>query len=210
MSIRSSRPLTLGLAATLFVWLSGACGSDEASSKVDPSPADLGEEYVRLDASLLSFVQAVPVSEYAQEIIDDRIVTFSEYEQAFFAMLQCFREKGVPVKGEPTLDVAMHYSYTLTYRTQDAAAVRQRANECSAEYFEPISRAWGAFKPRDFDLKMETAREWIASCMRSRGVDVKGTPSSEEMRQFLISENADYLQCLFLAKSEFNLGPFTP
>jgi hypothetical protein len=210
MSVRRSRGLELGLAATLFfVWLSGSCGSDGDSPDEQP-PDDRGEEYVAIDASLLSFVQSVPISDYAGQILDDRIVTFAEYEQAFFAMLQCFQESAVPVKGEPILDVAMHYSYTLTYSAEEAAGVRQRADQCSAEYFEPISRAWGAFKPRDFDLKMETARAWIATCMRGRGAEVEGEPSSEDMQRMLESENVDYLQCLFLAKSEFNLGPFTP
>lgn len=197
------------LAAILSVWLLGACrsGSDQADG---PNQAASMSDSVTLDSSLSAFVRSVPVSAYAERILADGVVTFDEYEQSFFAMIQCFKEHGVHLKGEPNLDIAMHYSYTLTYGPQEAANVRSSAASCSGEYFEPISRALGSFKPADFDEKMEQARTWITSCMRDRGADVDESLTSAEMRTMLEKQDRVYLQCLLLAKSEFNLGPVTP
>lgn len=191
--------------AVAFIVLIAGCGGagDQSPAPVEPTPA---EYFVVVLPGERPFVEEPGVSEYVGRILADDVVTFSEYEMAFFEMITCIKAAGATYGQEPWLDVTMRYTYSLRY----PPALEEPVRACKVEYFEPVSRAWGKFVRPGLEDLLRNARIAIGECLRSAGGDAESVPSKEDMRTLLAQLDPVFLECLRMAQVEHNLGPTLP
>lgn len=200
----------VALAAAVIGALSACQSSNPPEDEANAGGTPETEHVIQLSEAELAFIRSGHVSAETERAIGDGVVSFSEYESAFLAMVRCFEDNGVPLKGEPVLDISLHYVYSLSYSQARASEVQSAAADCKNQHFEAVSRAWGAFVPPDLEQKMREARVWASACMRERGVDVETDPSHERMIELLVSGEPAFNDCVLAAQQRFNLGPVIP
>jgi hypothetical protein len=105
-------------------------------------------------------------------------VTFSEYEAATLATIECLREQGVEVSGATP---SAGNRLTFEFFTGDAplAEVRASYQECYEEFAIEVDRAW-ADANRRTEEELQMARRALADCLRDAGEEVPENPTTED------------------------------
>lgn len=204
----SDKLLLLCSAVAALGLISSACGGDSPASEAPNALAT--PDQVTLYPAERKFIEDAATSDFAKAIISDGVVTFTEYESAFFAMVQCFEESGVRPSEPPHLNASRHYSYDLAYPAADATRVPEVVRRCKEEYFESAQRAWGMYTPPGFQELLVDARDDVAACLQGAGQDVERPLSQETLAKLPREENPGAFTCLRLAQEKYDIVGIMP
>lgn len=176
-----------------FVTLAGSCARSDHSTEGPHSPRDLRIDQLALQAVLPG------MSDFQSELLQDGVLTFSEYEAAVFAAVKCERDAGLQIFAYPVPGTAQRPGPELTARGEyqylpvppegsDGAALHRAFDECEARYAGALRPLWADHvAPTEKD--MQSARDMIAKCLREHGVKAPNQPSGNELMQLAFPPN---------------------
>lgn len=112
------------------------------------------------------------LSKFQQEIFADGEVTFSEYESAMIATVECLLEAGVPAKG-PILESNNTYSFiTSTPQGMTDEQMIAHVQKCEDEYSSVVQLGWADTLAPSAEEEREFY-EGVATCLNRRGIPVE-------------------------------------
>lgn len=145
--------------------VAAACGTDDTDALADP-PRDRREE-------LVSFENAPP---FQERLIADGRVSFSEYEEAFFAAVQCTSDAGVAVDPPQLSPDGIQYATTFDNVPVDGRQAGEIWEECHREYLELVELMYIDSVAPTLEEQLAQLQE-IADCLGDLGLTV-GNPTS--------------------------------
>ena len=207
---------------TALLLISCSDSQDEAA----PKPSNAPFEPVPISADSLPGLLA-RASASQKLILQDRAITFAEYETAVFATVSCLRDGGVHVYSGPLPDRAASEEPILTERgvyvyvadpgLGDTGAKKAAAVEhCKRDFSEVVEEVWFAATLPSLD-DLQKARNQIAACLREAGIEVGERPSSFELARLAYPPDGfpkpgfpvpPYKGCAEKAATEFNIPRF--
>ena len=143
---------------------------------------------------------SVAGSELERQIYADGRVTFDEYESAIFASVRCFEDAGVQITEYPSRDGgALKIGPKLTDRGEyqyipqfpqsfESGQAQEILKRCDQSLVGTIRPLWLDFvAPSAADV--QDARDAIAKCLRSEGVEVSQHPGQDELYRIAFPPN---------------------
>jgi hypothetical protein len=113
-------------------------------------------------------------SERQLEMLADGEVTFQEYEEAFFAYVQCADDAGIGLRSEPQLD-AHGLKYSATFRgapdIAQAEANLQKLSTCEEIHLLSVLRLWDETN-RPSEALLQEAEAAATACVAEGGVEI--------------------------------------
>lgn len=180
-----------------------ACGSSTQSAA--PSPASLGQGSahipdLRLTDNELKQLEAQdgPLSAYQEKVLSDHLVTFTEYQAAVFAAVQCWQDEGLTITGYPggpnpggpgpVLTSRGLYQFLQmppTEMTPDEA--KTNIAKCNTEFVSALQPLWASHvAPSQQDI--QAARDALAACLRGDGYDLPQHPTRDDFQRFIFPD----------------------
>ncbi len=170
---------------TLSLFASAACthsGSDER--------VNVRSSRMEFDASRANELMRT-ASQYQAELLQDGVLTFSEYESAILAAVKCeeaagFKILAFPIPGKPgrpgpELSTRGEYQYVQASDDgADRAELGAALQRCEEEYVSIVKPLW-AEHVAPTASELQGARNEIGSCLREQGVAVSRQPSGDEL-----------------------------
>jgi hypothetical protein len=195
------RPLALATFLVLVPALS-ACGQD--ASAPTEAPGDTSPAHVS-DAERASLSSIGRVSERAEEILADGLLTWAEYEQAIIAKRECMLAAGF-TKERPDLQTGF---WRHSEQGEDVSNAAARCNE------DVIVLSWlWARHHQPSEQEVQAARTTFANCLRElAGADLPETPGRADLERFARSPESArnpqaFVQCQFRVEEEFGFPNF--
>lgn len=194
-SAAASRDLKYRLAALwciVTVAMLASCGSAEPSG-ADGDTLSSGvnvDTTVKLTQSKVLEIQRTS-SEFQVGLLQDGVLTFSEYESAILAAVRCeeaagFKILAFPIPGKPgrpgpELSTRGEYQYVQASDDgADRAELGAALQRCEEEYVSIVKPLW-AEHVAPTASELQGARNEIGSCLRDQGVAVSRQPSGDEL-----------------------------
>ena len=142
-------------------------------------------------------------------LLDD-VLSFEDYQQAFFEFVQCTEDHGWEVStGYPRLApwgaYQVHFSPYSTKTMESLGAtsddVFQWLDECGQAYWTGIDRLWGPLHEAT-EQEEQTARDAVAACLQSQDIDIEDHPTADFLAARMFEESQggpeldDWVACL--------------
>jgi hypothetical protein len=141
----------------------------------------------------------------------DGRLTFSEYEQAFFAMVQCVEEAGLTVLETPQVSADEAYYLAIWYPDRQSLDTGQpAADRCRLEDFEFVDRVWAQRDPGKYETIYATALAGLAGCVRDRGLALPEQPELDDLHRYRDAFDPVYFQCLKTVQDADRLPGWSP
>lgn len=196
MHVRTA--LVVGAAALLLVGCSAGAENSPAMAPAETAQQQGGP------------AQPGGASDRQKAIVADGLVTLDERNEAFRAFAACLDAEGLTL--QDTSDVR---APATSYRAQakpgadpartDAAFVR-----CRDEHFHLVAARWD-FQNRPDPARLADAQKALATCMRSRGIDLPAQPTMADYLAILERRDAAteaYQGCTREVGEAYNLPGF--
>jgi hypothetical protein len=214
-SAAASRDLKYRLAALwciVTVAMLASCGSAEPSG-ADGETLSSGvnvDTTVKLTQSEVLEIQRTS-SEFQVGLLQDGLLTFSEYEEAFLAMVQCVEAAGLTLVERPQLTAEEKYYLLLWYRDrQEMERDQPKADACRAEYFESIDRTWARRDPSAYASMYASALEALKACLSEAGSDLPEKPSLDDLHVLRDAFDPVYFRCLQATQESHRIPGWAP
>jgi len=134
-------------------------------------------------------------SDYQVAILEDGVVTASEYERSILDTLQCIRQNGVDAVG-PELDPVTG-QFTYLVRASETGATNERiAASCVAEHSDLVERAFLYSVPIASESEREQLIDATVACLADLGYDISRAPTDSELDAVLLSGDDNAIACL--------------
>lgn len=142
---------------------------------------------LRLSASQLVQIkrQFGAISSYQSAVLADGVVSFSEYQAAVFAAVQCWKNEGLAVDGYgnipgPVLTARGLYQYIQVPPTgMTKADQAAKIAKCNIQYVSVLQPLWtDHVAPSQQDV--QAARDALGACLREKGYEVPAHPTRED------------------------------
>lgn len=163
--------ILLGAVASLVA----ACtGGDDDAEPGDPA----------VDPSDITTSGFADPSSRQLEMIADGEVTFEEYEEAFFAYIQCALDAGIRIREEPRLDAHGQY-YSASFSMGAGAEYetnRLNLDTCQDRHLLSVLVLY-ADTTRPSESVLQKANEAVVSCLATNGIEM---PSHLSLDDFAI------------------------
>ncbi len=166
--------------------------------------------------------QLSEVSQSQEEKLSDETLTFSEYEAAIFAYVDCVESAGgrvnAVVKGQvtadqgPTLNSRHQYDYSVGGDTRQQSELLSAFAACQAEHTSFVETFWlDMTKPSESEF--QEARREIGDCIRQFGFAVSENPSSAELFDAATNRGTTgidpkYFECVYKVQADLDLPGF--
>lgn len=134
-------------------------------------------------------IVASQAGEGERRFLEDGVVTFEEYELAFFNMIACVQGKGVNVS-DVTLSPRRRYEFQASAPVGQIEDFPGVMNSCRSQYFNEVDRLWSRHTAPTQSEVDEVVREVLA-CMRAEGADIPETASREDVFNFFTAGGGD-------------------
>ena len=215
---RTDRSIPLLLALLLFLLNSYGCGSD-AQPDVPPRQVDVSGLKKTVDSSRIRQLQQEGLlTEHAQDVLDDGVITFPEYESSVLQAVQCIKDSGGSIDpGDPHLNKKGLYTFVPGWPL-DHPEVEQMIRSCNHEYLDPLELFWKELVlPSEAEVLV--AMDAMADCLVASGLgDI--VPQSHAFEDFakmprqLATSRPDafdgYVACARRIQDDFGLTGFAP
>lgn len=133
--------------------------------------------------------------------LEDGIVTFDEYEQAFFNMVACAEQSGVTIYGV-RLTSRNQYHFQSTWPAEQAQEGHDAIEACKRTYFSEVDRMWSrSVVPTEAERQKEI--DELAACMREVGVSLPVPASHEDILNYFMTSQVregPAAECVFAAQ----------
>lgn len=204
-AIRSARFLVAVCLALGFT----ACSSGGEASLPGTATAPAGNDWVKVPVGMVEEMrrQSTP---FQVELVEDGRLTFSEYEKAFFADVQCVTEAGILVPKTPAVSADQQFVLETFYPDRESLerGLPEEAR-CRNTYLEWIERAWRSDMGR-YQQVYDEARRALGRCARSAGLDLPEFPTADDTKPFFEDFNPEYFRCLKKTQESQNLDGWMP
>lgn len=213
-SAAASRDLKYRLAA-LWCVVAAAVAMLVSCRSEEPSGAD-GDTGVNVDTTVkLTQSEVLDIrrtsSEFQVGLLQDGLLTFSEYEEAFLAMVQCVEAAGLTLVERPQLTAEEKYYLLLWYRDrQEMERDQPKADACRAEYFESIDRTWARRDPSAYASIYASALEALKACLSEAGSDLPEKPSLDDLHVLRDAFDPVYFRCLQATQESHRIPGWAP
>lgn len=158
------RLLLATIAASLFVV---SCSGDDNGGRDRDAPG-------QSDVNAITSGGTKP-SERQLELIADGKVTFTEYEEAYFAYIQCVKDAGLKLRTEPQLDAHRQYyeggSFSVGSSAAEAESNGRIIETCEVRHLLSVLLLWTAANRPSEELLQE-ANQALRDCLAERAIDM--------------------------------------
>jgi len=206
------RPRLAALWCVVAVAMLVSCRS-EGPSGADGDTLSSGvyvDTTVKLTQSEVLEIQRTS-SEFQAGLLQDGLLTFSEYEEAFLAMVQCVEAAGLTLAERPQLTAEENYYLLLWYRDlQEMERDQPKADACRAEYFESIDRTWARRDPSAYASIYASALEALKACLSEAGADLPDKPSLDDLHVLRDAFDPVYFRCLQATQKSHRIPGWAP
>lgn len=189
-----------------------SCKSDDPSdapASVSTSRVDQGA-VVQLSASEVRDIQS-NASVFQYDLMRDGTLTFSKYEKAFFAMVECVEAAGLTLAERPQLTADENYYLLIWYRDQAEIETGQpKADRCRLEYFEYVNRTWARADPRRFESLYASARADLVACAREAGLDLAENATDDDLHVYRDAVDPAYFRCVKTIQESHRIPGWAP
>lgn len=154
-------------------------------------------------------------STFERPLLEDGVLTFSEYESATFATISCLIDHGMDVvhvdpapvkslsdaKPGPRLTSRGRYEFVVKYPAgRDLQSSSLDESRCRDSFSSVVALLWAEHLAPSQE-EFQALRNATADCLRQRGEQVPANPSDDDLGR-LGAEKV--LPCLTTAKAELN------
>lgn len=209
----SLQKLAVGGVFFALIAASVACG-DDSGPKSGGVPDSSGP-----GASVRSSDLPPNLSAYQHALLDDGLLTASEYEKAALDVVRCHKENGAQVVGtphysgedgvpEPWWTPRGQYMYGPVYADTDLDA-SSKYFRCEEQYFNVVNAIWTNYIAPSAS-EMQEARVIVARCLREGGIDVPEQPSTAQLAPITSPRRRDpeVARCLRLGADHIGMPAF--
>lgn len=136
-----------------------------------------------------------PMSQFQQDVLQDNVLTFAEYEGAVAATVQCLRNEGVDVT-DPQYDGRQFtFVYGGTNDPDELDAADEVYGRCYSEYQDMVDVAW-TVQSAPSEEEVQTIRDEIGACLRRLGLAVPEHPSQAEIMDVVTNGGTQAFSCM--------------
>ncbi len=106
------------------------------------------------------------ISSFQQGLLEDDVLTTSEYERAVSNTVECLRAGGIKVNGPAWTKDMRHYLYTM----ESGRDPRPLENECMREFLDQVVEVWDRQVAPSAEERIRAEVDF-ARCLRSAGIE---------------------------------------
>ncbi len=138
------------------------------------------------------------ISSFQQDLLEDGDLTFSEYERAVFATVDCLVSEGFDVSGvrlSPFDGDTYEFSYSVPGKSLPDAA-RVAADRCFLEYLDTVDLVWaGVNRSTESELAEQDLR--LRQCLSDlSGIAAESLRDAEQLREVLVRTGEEGAMCV--------------
>lgn len=195
--------------------LPGGDASSTATPVVAQREAGAGPVDYHIPAGRLKpFMDSDSIDQFEKDLIGDGVLTFSEYERAVFAVVECWKEAGAILLEPPRVNVRGQYIFYAGAPGNLVSEVKPKVDACSEKYMGAIQFLWTEHTAPS-ELEWQNAMNLMAACLTEHGF--KDVPPQPDPRVGLHREYAymegqagiDYGECMFKVREETGIEGFS-
>jgi hypothetical protein len=177
------------------------------------SSADISD--YRIPEDSLRIALGPTTSDFQKGLINDGVLTFSEYETAVFADVQCYADRGLTAS--PELDV--RGDYQVNAAAPDSATLNAAYAACTPQYYDVVDFLWRVHTAPSVQ-EYAAATDGMAQCLIEAGFkDVPLHPDVNEglHRQFAWVDDGHgglmhpdgWWDCILRIRAEYQVPAFS-
>jgi|GEM_PF-4591112 len=140
-------------------------------------------------------------SEFQMRLLEDRVLTLEEYEQAKLAQVACLTDAGLTVQQPVRLNGLLRYKLTVAAPAERTDATNIIAR-CKREYANVIDVVWAEVSISLTQGVIEESRRMMAECYDANGLRVRDKPYDSPDP----GERQKHLDCEMAVQSALDLG----
>jgi len=155
---------------------------------------------------LPSYPSSYSITDSQRQAFSDGVITFEEYEAAFLRHVDCVNSAGI--EWQPVLDSAgKFYDNEIRLRGPDPEAQGRIVDNCFAENVGATFDLWN-WQNQPTAARLNQAREALATCLRSAGINVPEAPSEADFAGLRNERPAGFIECAENVSDEFGIPNF--
>ena len=192
-----------------------ACGGGSPNQVRDDGASTPATEDLVVEVSDAEYsrVSASDAADYPKSVLEDRVITFAEYEAAVLQAVGCASEgKAYLSTGTLRLDASFVYRVAFSWKAADRAEASAAVDDCAERFLGPLQDLWSKGRLGTVPESVySAARETFWACIENAGISLDGRPQDASSARYVFDqpEGAEvFVGCQERIYAEFRIDSF--